>query len=157
MSYERGNWFKLSYFMATRRSPDWRGSRPSDSEQESKFQRRRHCGVGCVAMAGIGGVFGRKSTASQGIKRRLLTKKRMGHLRFYPHTAYGRHNLDRLSCECPLMEVRIPIGPFLAKSHLLWWGEEGWGGGGRGRGRGAGRGIFNNYSTSLNGLWVNSP
>ena len=32
---------------------------------------------------------------------RLLTQKRMGHLRFYPHTAYGRHNFDRLSCECP--------------------------------------------------------
>lgn len=32
---------------------------------------------------------------------RLLTQKRMGHLRFYPHTAYGRRNFDRLSCECP--------------------------------------------------------
>ena len=85
-----------------------------------------------MAMAGIGGVFGRKSTASQGIKRRLLTKKRMGHLRFYPHTAYGRHNLDRLSCVCPLMEVRIPIGPFLAKFPTVVVGRGGVGGGGGG-------------------------
>lgn len=34
MSYERGNWLKLSYSMATRRSTNWRRSRPSDSEQE---------------------------------------------------------------------------------------------------------------------------
>ena len=39
----------------------------------------------------------------------------MGHLRFYPHTAYGRHNFDRISCECPPRKVGFRYSTFLAK------------------------------------------
>lgn len=46
---------------------------------------------------------------------RLLTQKRMGHLRFYPHTAYGRHNFDRLSFEWPLWKAEFRYSTFRAK------------------------------------------